>query len=282
MTQSATVQAPPSGSSARAEPPRTAAPAPLAWLRQRKELVIDVVVVAALWQLSSYFLPPILAPSLGAIWRELLRTLTSFADLANLGATVARLLVSLVISFVLGGVLGVAMALSEPSRRYIEPLLHMIQGVPALSWVVFAVIWFAQVEPRILFVLVVTTFPNFALHIQDAVRAVPRDMWELTRAFRATRLQTIRTLVVPAVVPEVLTAWKVNVGNATRVAVVAELVGATLGVGYQLLSAQQVFNMAGAIAWTIDLVLALAVIQMVLSAIERHLLRWRPPREAHA
>jgi NitT/TauT family transport system permease protein len=280
MTQSATMQAPPSS------PPAVAAPAPLAepvaWLKRRKELVIDILVVAALWQLSSYFLPPILAPSLGDIGRALIKTLTSFADLANLGATVARLLVSLVVSFLLGGVLGVVMALSEPTRRYVEPLLHMIQGIPALSWVVFAVIWFAQVEPRILFVLIITTVPNFALHIQDAVRAVPRDLWELTRAFRATRLQTIGTLVVPAVVPEVLTAWKVNVGNATRVAVVAELVGATLGIGYQLLSAQQVFNMAGAIAWTIDLVLALAVIQMVLSAIERYLLRWRPPREAHA
>jgi NitT/TauT family transport system permease protein len=258
------------------------AAAPLAWLRQRKELVIDVVVVAALWQLSSYFLPPILAPSLGDIWRELARTLTTVGDLANIGATVARLLLSLLISFLLGAAFGVTMALSEPTRRYLEPLLHMIQGVPALSWVVFAVIWFAQVEPRILFVLIVTTTPNFALHIQDAVRAVPRDMWELTRAFRASRLQTIRTLVIPAVVPELLTAWKVNVGNATRVAVVAELVGATLGVGYQLLNAQQVFNMAGAIAWTVDLVLALAIIQMVLSALERYLLRWRPPHEAHA
>jgi NitT/TauT family transport system permease protein len=58
------------------------------------------------------------------------------------------------------------------------------------------------------------------------------------------------------------------------------LVGATLGVGYQLLSAQQVFNMAGAIAWTLVLVLALAIIQMTLATIEHSLLQWRPPREA--
>lgn len=248
-------------------------------LRQRKELVIDIVVVLALWQLSSFFLPPILAPSLADIGRELLRTITSTANLAHVGATVGRILLALFISFVVGGALGVAMGFSDPARRYIQPLLHMIQGVPALSWVVFAVIWFSQVELRILFVLVITTIPNFALHIEDAVRGIPRDLWELVRALRANQLQTIRMLVIPAVMPEVMTAWKVNVGNATRVAVVAELVGATLGVGYQLLSAQQVFNMAAAIAWTVVLVIALAIIQSALTMLDAYLLRWRPARE---
>ena len=251
----------------------------LAALRERKEALVVAAGLAALWQASSYFLPPILAPSLGEIARELVRTLTSGGELAHIAATVSRILVSLLLSFVIGGVCGLVMALVEPARRYLQPLLHMIQGVPALSWVVFAVIWFAHTELRILFVLVITAVPSFALQIQDAVRSIPRDLWDLTRAFRASTPQTIRMLVVPAVVPEVLTAWKVNVGNATRVAVVAELVGATLGVGYQLLSAQQVFNMAAAISWTLVLVGALAIIQAVLDRLDTWLLRWRPARE---
>jgi ABC-type nitrate/sulfonate/bicarbonate transport system permease component len=262
-----------------AAPPADRQPSLVLALRRRKELVIDVIVILALWQASSYFLPPILAPSLADIGRELLKTITSAANLAHVGATVGRILLAMLISFLLGGALGVAMGFSDPARRYIQPLLHMIQGVPALSWVVFAVIWFREVELRILFVLVITTTPNFALHIEDAVRGIPRDLWELVRALRATRLQVVRMLIIPAITPEVMTAWKVNVGNATRVAVVAELVGATLGVGYQLLSAQQVFNMAGAIAWTVVLVIALAIIQAALTMLDAYLLRWRPARE---
>ena len=53
-------------------------------------------------------------------------------------------------------------------------------------------------------------------------------------------------LIVPTIVPGILTAWKVNLGNAARVVVVAELVGATGGVGYELLRQQQLFDMAGA------------------------------------
>jgi NitT/TauT family transport system permease protein len=58
-------------------------------------------------------------------------------------------------------------------------------------------------------------------------------------------MQLFRVMIAPAILPDILTAWKVNLGNASRVVVVAELVGATGGVGYQL-QQQQVFDMAGA------------------------------------
>ena len=64
--------------------------------------------------------------------------------------------------------------------------------------------------------------------------------------------------------------------------VVAELVSATGGVGYQLLLQQQLFDMAGAIAWTLQLVLFVLVTQSILGAIESFLLRYRAVSERAA
>ena len=80
-------------------------------------------------------------------------------------------------------------------------------------------------------------------------------------------------LIVPTVVPGILTAWKVNLGNASRVVVVAELVGATGGVGYELLRQQQLFDMAGALAWTLQLVLFVLVVQRLIAVDRGWLLR---------
>jgi ABC-type nitrate/sulfonate/bicarbonate transport system permease component len=66
------------------------------------------------------------------------------------------------------------------------------------------------------------------------------------------------------------------------VVVVAELVGATGGVGYELLQEQQLFDMAGAIAWTIVLVVFVLVVQAVIGALEKWLLRYRPVSERTA
>ena len=58
-----------------------------------------------------------------------------------------------------------------------------------------------------------------------------------------------------------------------------ELVGATGGVGYQLLQQQQLFDMAGALAWTLQLVLFVLIMQRILSFIETVAFRYRAVSE---
>ena len=95
-----------------------------------------------------------------------------------------------------------------------------------------AIIWFHGIEFRILFIMVITTLPAFTFQILDAFRSMSKDLFEMTMSFRPRRWTLFRVLIVPTIVPGILTAWKVNLGNAARVVVVAELVGATGGVGY--------------------------------------------------
>ena len=60
---------------------------------------------------------------------------------------------------------------------------------------------------------------------------------------------------------------------------VAELVGATGGVGYELLKQQQLFDMAGAMAWTLQLVLFVLIVQQSITALESWMLRYRAVSE---
>jgi ABC-type nitrate/sulfonate/bicarbonate transport system permease component len=171
------------------------------------------------------------------------------------------------------------MGMSARCERYVHPLLTFNQGIPALSWVVISIIWFKSTEFRIWFIIVMTTLPAFAFQIYDAYRAMSKDLVEMSLSFRPSKWDKFRTLIVPSVLPGILTAWKVNLGNVARVVVVAELVGATIGVGYELLQRQQLFDMAGAIAWTLVLVLFVIVSQGVVTLLEANLLRYRPQSE---
>ena len=57
---------------------------------------------------------------------------------------------------------------SRRSDRLSAPVLTFLQGIPALSWVVFAIIWFHGTEFRILFIMVMTTLPAFTFQMLDA------------------------------------------------------------------------------------------------------------------
>jgi NitT/TauT family transport system permease protein len=242
----------------------------------RKGGFISVGLLLVAWQISSFFVPPYLIPDLRTIFHSFINVIVSWDLFRHVLITITRVLAALTIAFLLGAILSISMGFFRKLEEYVLPVLHLIMGVPALSWVIFAIIWFPKVEIRILFILVVCCFPNYTLEMHDGIKAIPKDQKEMLQSFRPSRVQLFTKLILPSIVPAILTSWKINVGYATRVAMIAELVGATLGVGYQLLSAQEKFDMPGAIAWTLMLIAFLLVSQFSLKKTEDWLLSYRP------
>jgi NitT/TauT family transport system permease protein len=248
-------------------------------LRRIAETLAPFLLLALLWQVASFYFPPYLFPSLVDVAGH---TVAIFSDLAQLGevfATVGRILAGLIGAFVIGTVIATLMARLPTVDRVLGPILNFFQGIPALSWVVFAIIWFHGTEPRIFFIMTVTALPAFTFQILDALRGMSKDLIEMVMSFRPTRAKLFRTMILPAILPDILTAWKVNLGNASRVVVVAELVGATGGIGYELLQQQQIFDMAGALAWTLQLVFFVLIAQQVIAFIEARAFRYRATPE---
>lgn len=243
--------------------------------RRTLETVAPFILLAAVWELASLGLPRFLFPSLLDVFRRTVEIFQTQAQFAHVLATVGRIMAGLVGAFVIGTVLAFLMARSRTVETFFSPILNFFQGIPALSWVVFAIIWFKGIEPRILFIMIVTALPAFTFQVLGALRGMSKDLFEMVLSFRPTRGKMLRTMILPSILPDILTAWKVNLGNSSRVVVVAELVGATGGVGYELLLQQQIFDMAGALAWTLQLVLFVLVAQQILTAIERYAFRYR-------
>jgi NitT/TauT family transport system permease protein len=233
------------------------------------------LVLAAVWQVAALAFPPYLFPSLTSVLERFFDIVTSVTQFTNVLATFWRILAGLAGAFLFGGVLAFVMARSRAVDRFLGPILTFFQGIPALSWVVFAIIWIHGVELRIFVIMVMTTLPAFTFQILGALRAMSKDLFEMVLSFRPTRWKIFRVMVLPSILPDILTAWKVNLGNASRVVVVAELVGATGGIGYELLQQQQLFDMTGALAWTLQLVFFVLIVQRLLAWIEAHAFRYR-------
>jgi ABC-type nitrate/sulfonate/bicarbonate transport system permease component len=251
----------------------------MAALRGAASYIVPFAVIAGIWQIASLFFPPFLFPSLVDVFWRFIGIVTEWSQFVDVLATVLRILAGLAGAFLIGALLAVLMARSRMAHDFLAPALTLFQGIPALSWVVFAIIWFHGIESRIFFIMVMTTLPAFTFQVLGALQAMSRDLTEMVMSFRPTRTKLFTAMIIPAVLPDILTAWKVNLGNASRVVVVAELVGATGGVGYQLLQQQQVFDMAGALAWTLQLVCFVLVVQAILTLIERVAFRYRAVSE---
>ncbi len=250
-----------------------------AGLSRALTIVAPFAALAAVWTVASWGLPKFLFPPLNEVFWRTLAIIIDFSMFRDVLATASRILAGLAGAFVFGAIFALLMHKSKRIENFIGPILNFFQGIPALSWVVFAIIWFKHIEARILFIMVVTALPAFSFQILGALRAMSKDLVEMVLSFRPTRKKMFTAMILPSILPDILTSWRVNIGNASRVVVVAELVGATGGVGYRLLEQQQVFDMAGAMAWTLQLVIFVLLTQKVLTMIETWAFRYRAQSE---
>jgi NitT/TauT family transport system permease protein len=245
--------------------------------RLNYEALILFVLIAAAWQVASHYYPPYLFPSLNLIARTTLAILTDGQALATIALTYARILLALTMSFGLALSVGIWGGIAPRVDRLLMPLAQLSQGVPALCWVIFATLWFSHIETRIAFVIVVSASPSFYYQIREGVRAIPRELSDMVTALRPSRWQIIRKLTLPWLVPQILAAWQLNLGAATKVAIMAELLSGISGIGYQLRLAQELFRMDRAIAWTLVLVGFVLGTNLIVSRLDRRWLKWRSP-----
>jgi ABC-type nitrate/sulfonate/bicarbonate transport system permease component len=225
---------------------------------------------AILWQIVSYFVPPFIIPG----WERILKAFFE-QRFDYVAVTLTRLLVSLAVSFILGVALAAAMNAHKSVEQMITPFVRMLMSVPAICWVVFSILWFKGVELRIFFVMVVVAMPVFLVDTLDGMKAVPRDLQQMVNSFQPTWLERFTKLTLPSILPVVLTSWKINLSQTIRVILTAELVGATSGIGYGLVLAQETFSIADVFALTLTLVIGLYALQGVVDFFEAKYLAWR-------
>lgn len=229
-----------------------------------------VVFLIVGWGLLSHIAPAYAVPS----WSRILRSLAQI-PLDDVLTTVARVIFSMFLSFVIG-LTGAILLFERPNAEaFFLPLVKLLMAVPAVCWVVFAILWFTGIEGRIFFVMLITCAPVFLIDSTDAMKAIPSDLKQMARSFRPTNFQVMRTIVIPGVVPNLLTSWKINLTLAVRVVTIAELVGAVNGIGHGLVLAQEMFSISDVFAWTVVLVIILYALQGVVAISEHYLLRWR-------
>lgn len=197
-------------------------------------------------------------------------------DYGHILATVGRVCIAILFSMVVGSLIGVAMAMVRPLQPFLRSVVIIDTGIPALSWMLFAIFWFKSSETRVFFILAMILIPFYALNVYDGIRALSVEFVEMVETFRPTRLQVLHILIIPQIVPYILMTTKSIIGYATRMTVFAELLASNVGMGAQMSLAQNNLQMDGVIAWTVVLVVLNVLIQGAVAWVERRALKWRP------
>jgi len=243
------------------------------WPKLQRDTVVGTASIVCFivgWELASFVAPAYAVPGWG-------RILVALADIPafDVGVTVVRLIGSMVMSFVLGLAAAILLFERPLAEAFFLPYVRLVMAVPAVCWVVFSILWFKSVEFRIFFVMCIVCAPIFIVDSLDAMKSVPMELREMVGSFRPSPIQRFTKIILPGIVPNLLTSWKINLTMGVRIVTIAELVGALTGIGHGLVVAQEMFSVAEVFAWTVVLVAILFALQAIVTLVERRALSWR-------
>jgi len=118
--------------------------------------------------------------------------------------------------------------------------------------------------------------PATAVTVREGARALDRDLAEMARSFRMRRWLVLRHVMLPQLIPYLIVSARSGLALIWKIILVAELLGRSSGVGFQIEVYFQLFDVAGILAYTIAFSLIVQLIEWVLlQPLERRATRWR-------
>jgi NitT/TauT family transport system permease protein len=128
--------------------------------------------------------------------------------------------------------LGVAMGAFEPINRFFEPILAPLRFMPISAFIPILILWFGIDEGQKIAFLYLGVFVFLLPVVVTAIRAVPQEYVDTAYTLGASKWQIIRTVLVPAALPDIFDAFRVMNAIAWTYVILAEAVNPGTSLGY--------------------------------------------------
>ena len=192
-----------------------------------------------------------------------------------------RTLAGLAIATIVGVPLGVAIGRSRALADYLEPLLQFGRALPVVTLApVFLVLFKIGTQMEVATIAFGTIWP-ILLNTIDGAASVDPVQLETASAFRLSRGQRLTQLIIPSAMPKIFTGFRLSLSLALILMVFSELVGSSNGIGYEMLNAQNSFDLTA--LWCTIVLLGILgyLLNAILNGVQRAALSWhRGAREA--
>jgi NitT/TauT family transport system permease protein len=120
-------------------------------------------------------------------------------------------------------------------------------------------------------------FPNTVVTVREGARALDSGLEEMATVFAMPWQTRIKHVMVPQLAPYIAAATRSGLSLVWKIVLVVELLGRSNGVGFEIGSAFQLFDVALLLAYALPFVgIMLAIETFLVQPFERHVSRWRP------
>lgn len=204
---------------------------------------VSFLLIAAVWFYASFvagvntmFLPtPIGTVQAGV------RMFLSQGFLTDIRWSVQRVLIGFLISAVVGVPLGVLIGTYAPIAAFLEPFFSFFRYLPASAFIQLFILWIGIDEAPKVAIIIVGSLAQIILMVANNVRNVERDLLEVSYTLGVGQQSVLWKIIVPRAMPDIMDTLRIVLGWAWTYIIVAEMIGASDGVGFTITQAGRQF-----------------------------------------
>ncbi len=231
-----------------AAPAPRAAPWADAW-RERLEAALRAVVgpvagfalFVLVWQVVAMRIPEI--PTPGVTWRAAVELFSDpFYDNGpndkgigwNLLASLQRVGIGFGLAALVGIPVGFTIGRYAPVRAMFSPIVSLLRPVSPLAWLPLGLLLFKAANPAAIWAIFICSIWPMIINTAVGVSRVPQDYLNVARVLNLSEWKVTTKVLLPAVLPYMLTGVRLSIGTAWLVIVAAEMLTGGTGIGFWL------------------------------------------------
>jgi NitT/TauT family transport system permease protein len=244
-------------------------------------LVAGWAAMLGIWQVAAYYLPFGTLPNPLEVSVEMWEIVASGALVSDFLASVLKTFAGFGVAVLIGAPVGYLMGRYNYWRAFFLDGVTVAGTIPALTYAVLSLIIFGLSNLGPVLAVALVSTPYVALNVAEGIRGVDQDLIRMSQAFGRNPQQIRREVYVPTIVPYLFAAVRMSFAVAWKVEALTEVFGGTNGVGFQIRTEYQLFNITGVIAWmALFIVFMLLIERLLLRKLEKRVLAWRPEERA--
>src|SRR3982751_5908362 len=246
-------------------------------IRQALPSLVVIAVLIGLWWAMVVLTESAIFPTPLQVVQGTLELARDGTLWEHIGASLFRVGAGFGLAVLLAIPLGLWMGWVRGAFVTLNPLFQILRPISPIAWIPIAILWFGVGDVSPIFLIFLSSvFPMIVQTIAGVHTIERRYLWAAAN-FGVSRTTLFRRVVIPAVLPQVITGMRIGLGVAWLVVVAAEMIALRSGLGYLIIDSRNAGN-------RYDLVIAgmiiIGLIGLMLDGIMRLLesmkiVRWR-------
>ena len=192
----------------------------------------------------------------------------------DIGITIWRVMGGFIIAAVIGVPIGIVMGAYKSVEAFLEPFVSFARYIPASAFIPLLILWAGVGETQKLMLIFLGSIFQIVLMVALIVGATRRDLVEAAYTLGASHSGVVKRVMLPAAAPQIAETLRLVLGWAWTYVIVAELVGASSGVGHMIMDSQRLLDTGQMIFGMIIIGLIGLISDYLFRLINRKLYPW--------